>query len=298
MTQQHQLPLQTSDATTQVFNFNGDYDFRTLTLGGQFLFLAQDACRVLDLVNTTDALSRLDADEKMTLASTEGHSGKRGGAQFHTYVTESGLYSLVLGSRKPEAKAFKKWITSVVIPSLRQHGGYVMGQEKVATGEVTQAEYLARAFVMAQSVIADADAKIAALETTVVDQDFVIVRQGNLLLEQAPKVAAHDDFIRQPGECGLRETANDIGVPQGKFMALLRAKGLILQSTKHAEASAKALNLGIFLARNVPTASGNHRRQTVVTNLGRDYLRTLVLTKKRALQRARHFARNPQSAAL
>lgn len=62
--------------------------------------MAADVCRALEIRNTTDALGKLDGDEKMTLDSTEGHSGQRGGAQSFNIVNEPGLYSLVLGSRK------------------------------------------------------------------------------------------------------------------------------------------------------------------------------------------------------
>jgi hypothetical protein len=70
------------------------------------------------------ALKGLDEDEKMTLSNTEGHSGTRGGAQSYNLISESGLYSLAFTSRKPEAKAFRKWVTAEVLPSIRKHGHY------------------------------------------------------------------------------------------------------------------------------------------------------------------------------
>lgn len=104
---------------------------RTVTIDDNPWFVAIDVCRALGIANVTDALKRLDDDEKMTLDSTEGHSGSRGGAQCVNIVNEFGLYSLVLGSRKPGAKAFRRWITHDVIPALRKHGVY-------ATPQVTQ----------------------------------------------------------------------------------------------------------------------------------------------------------------
>lgn len=83
-------------------------------------FVAPDVCRALEISNPTVALDRLDDDEKMTLRSTEGHAGQRGGAQSFNIVNEPGLYALVLGSRKPEAKTFKQWITHEVILAARQ----------------------------------------------------------------------------------------------------------------------------------------------------------------------------------
>lgn len=98
---------------------------RTLERDGEPWFVAVDVCTALEIGNPTMALGRLDEDEKMTLNSTEGHSGSRGGAQVMNIINEPGLYSLVLGSRKPEAKAFKRWIVHDVIPSIRKHGAYM-----------------------------------------------------------------------------------------------------------------------------------------------------------------------------
>lgn len=91
---------------------------------GEPWFVAADVCSVLAIANPSDAVSRLDEDERMTLGSTEGHSGKRGGPQSLNIINESGLYSLILTSRKLEAKRFKKWVTSEVLPSIRKTGFY------------------------------------------------------------------------------------------------------------------------------------------------------------------------------
>lgn len=83
-------------------------------------FVAADVCRALEMANSRDALTRIDDDEK-GVASTD----TRGGKQDMAVINEAGLYSLVLGSRKPEAKVFKRWITHEVIPSIRKHGAYL-----------------------------------------------------------------------------------------------------------------------------------------------------------------------------
>ena len=87
-----------------------------------------DVCRVLDLSNPSKVAERLDDDEKMTLTLGDGHSGQRGGAQKAIIINESGLYSVILRSDKPQAKAFKRWITHEVLPSIRKTGGYYVGQ--------------------------------------------------------------------------------------------------------------------------------------------------------------------------
>lgn len=86
-------------------------------------FVAADVCKSLDIANPSQALARLDEDEKFTtLISNEGAAS---GKSSMAFVNEPGLYSLVLGSRKPDAKAFKRWITHEVIPSIRKHGAYM-----------------------------------------------------------------------------------------------------------------------------------------------------------------------------
>ena len=91
---------------------------RTLTIDGEPWFVAVDVCRALEIGNPTDAMRRLDADER-TLVSIEGASN---GLPVNA-VNEPGLYTLILGSRKPEAKVFKRWITHEVIPAIRKYGG-------------------------------------------------------------------------------------------------------------------------------------------------------------------------------
>lgn len=111
----------------QVTPFNFDqYQIRTMQDdGGEIRFVAQDVCEAIDLDDTSKAVSRLDDDEKGT-NTVRTPSGEQ---QMLT-ISESGLYSLVLTSRKPEAKRFKKWVTSEVLPSIRKNGSYSMAQPK------------------------------------------------------------------------------------------------------------------------------------------------------------------------
>ncbi|MBK1684847.1 BRO-N domain-containing protein [Rhodoferax fermentans] len=93
-------------------------NLRAVTKDNEPWFVAVDICRALDMdtaKGTTRWLAGLDADEKQTLRNSEG--GRV--APYMAYVNESGLYSLILKSRKPEAKACKKWVTSVVLPAIR-----------------------------------------------------------------------------------------------------------------------------------------------------------------------------------
>ena len=94
---------------------------RGLMRDGEPWFVAKDVCRILDIANHKDAVARLDNDEKEGV----GIPDPIGRMQETTIISEAGLYSLVLRSRKPEAKAFKRWVTHEVLPAIRKHGGYL-----------------------------------------------------------------------------------------------------------------------------------------------------------------------------
>lgn len=97
---------------------------------GSVWFIAIDVCAALDIVNTSQAVGRLDNDEK-GICTTDTLRG----SQRLLAVNESGLYELVSQSRKPEAKAFRKWVTVTVLPSLRRDGAYAVGAEHMPSAE-------------------------------------------------------------------------------------------------------------------------------------------------------------------
>ena len=103
----------------QLFQFNTS-EIRVIDREGEPWFVAKDVCDVLEIENVSQALTRLDEYERNTIILNEGIGNPQKGI-----INESGLYSLVLSSRKPEAKAFKKWVTSEVLPAIRKHGGYL-----------------------------------------------------------------------------------------------------------------------------------------------------------------------------
>jgi prophage antirepressor-like protein len=179
---------------------------RTLNIDGEPWFVASDVCKALGIANNRDAVARLDEDEKgVALTDTLG------GVQNLTTVNEPGLYALVLSSRKPEAKAFKRWITHEVIPSIRKHGGYVAGQEHMSDEEL-----MAKALLMAQKTIADRDARISALQVE------VAVAQ--------PKAAYFDELVDRNLLTGIRETAKELGIKQKVFVDFLLNKKYLHRS--------------------------------------------------------------------
>lgn len=116
---------------------------RCFVIEGEPWFLAKDVCECLGLSNTTVATSKLDEDE-VTKLNLGGQSGEV------NLVNESGIYNLVLGSRKPEAKAFKRWITHDVIPSIRKRGVYATPE---AVSEMSAEELMAKAIIAANETI-------------------------------------------------------------------------------------------------------------------------------------------------
>jgi len=136
-------------APTSLFHFQ-DNDIRTAVdfLGNPW-FAAVDVCAALDIKNSRQAMTRLDDDEKGVINS-DTNRGSRSVAT----VNESGLYELIFRSRKPEAKAFKRWVKQSVLPALRKDGMYVQGEENLFANCVTDGDY-DKAIEVAQAHIAE-----------------------------------------------------------------------------------------------------------------------------------------------
>lgn len=112
-------------------------DFRYIKKeNGEIWFFVVDVCKILDIKNPRDVVANFPDDEKMTVANTDGHSGKRGGAQKFNVVNEPGLYRLIFQSRKPEAEKFKRWVFHEVLPQIRKYGYYSLLDEKYKNREL------------------------------------------------------------------------------------------------------------------------------------------------------------------
>ena len=158
-------------------------------LDGEPWFVASDVCRALDIRNSRDAFSRLEDDEKGV-----GLTDTPGGKQKVTIVNEPGLYSLIMGSRKPEARAFKHWITHEVIPSIRKHGAYMTDSLMDQVMQNPQMIYK-----MAEKLLTEHNRA---------------ERLNKELQAAKPKAAYFDAFVH-PGDCtNIRNTASELGIPQ------------------------------------------------------------------------------------
>lgn len=177
------------------FAFEG-HQLRTVKVDGEPWFVAKDVCDVLGLSDVSMSVQPLDDDEKSKL-----NLGLRGKPP--VVISESGLYALIMRSRKPQARAFRKWVTSVVLPAIRKDGSYVMGEEKVATGEMDEGELLARAIIAANNKIERLQTQIAA---------------------NAPKVEFFDGYVDADGNMRFRELAKVLGCKEPELRSLLAPK--------------------------------------------------------------------------
>ncbi|MDI9889930.1 phage antirepressor KilAC domain-containing protein [Microbacterium sp. IEGM 1404] len=157
----------------QVFRFDG-FELFAVLVDGEPWFKVADVCRILDIGNPSMAAARLDEDE-VTLISTEGRPQTN-------FVSEAGLFGLILGSRKPEARAFKRWVTHEVLPSIRRTGAYV--------AQETPEQLLARALVTAQGVIERKDAQIATLAPRAEAWDELASAEGDFSVADSAKMLA------------------------------------------------------------------------------------------------------------
>ena len=192
----------------QVFQNPEFGEIRTLHIDGEPWFVAADVCKALDVGETHVAMRRLDADEKgRCLIPTLG------GQQELSTVNESGLYSLVLGSRKPEAKTFKRWITKEVIPSIRKHGAYMTPAkiEEVLLNPDTIIK-------LAQNLKAEQE-KVSALSAQVAQKDQII---GEL----KPKADYCDSILQNQGLTKTTIIAKDYGMTARAFNTILHELGV------------------------------------------------------------------------
>lgn len=233
------------NALVRVFESTEFGSVRTASIDGEPWFVAADVCKALDIKNNRMAIARLDDDEKdVSLIDTVG------GHQKMVIVNEPGLYTLVLGSRKPEAKRFKKWIAHEVIPTIRKTGSYSMLQ--------TPAERMAYGLLAAQEIIKEKDARIAMLEPKGEFYDMVTASEDELSMEQAAKLL------------------NIPGFGRNRLFDMLRCKGVLMSNNRPYQSF---INRGYFHVTEVPYESNGIQRvnlKTCVTNKGIEFIRRMM----------------------
>lgn len=187
----------------QIFKY-GNNDVRTVEMNGEPWFVLKDVCVVLGLGTVSKVADRLDADEKgMNQIHTPG------GMQDVTVINESGLYNVILRSDKPEAKPFRKWVTSEVLPSIRKTGGYIAGQESMSDSEL-----MAKALLVAKRQIDAKTAQIEEMTPKAVFADAVAASKTSILIGELAKI------LRQNG-------VEDMG--QQRLFEWMRNNGFLIR---------------------------------------------------------------------
>ena len=214
---------------------------------GEFFFIGKEVAEKLGYSNTRDALVRHIAEEDKGVVKHD----TLGGRQSFTIINESGLYSLILSSKLPQAKDFKRWVTTEVLPSIRKNGGYIKNQEKMSNEEI-----LANAVLLVNHLIAEKEKIIEDLE---------------------PKAKYFDELVNNHLLTNFRNTAKELHIPQKVFIQFLIDQNLIYRDKKNRLLPYAKNNKGYYeikeWCRNDNDAVGV---QTFVTLKGRHFLLLLI----------------------
>jgi anti-repressor protein len=238
----------------QKFNFEGN-EVRTVTINDQPYFVGKDVAVILGYKNTRDALSHHVDDEDKGVAKLDTLGGK----QKQTIINESGLYSLIIGSKLPQAKKFKRWVTSEVLPAIRKHGAY-MTDEK-AFDVVHNASGLADLLQQAADQLKAKDIQIAEMKPKALFADSVATSHTTILIGELAKI--------------LRGNGIDIG--GNRLFRWMRDQGYLIsrKGTDYNTPTQKSMDLGLFKIKESTVihsdGSTSIRKTTKVTGKGQQY---------------------------
>lgn len=232
----------------QIFNNEEFGEIRTITKDNEPMFCLMDICKALGMKNPTMVASRLEDDEvtKFDLGSKRGETN---------FVTESGLYAVILRSDKPNAKKFRKWVTGEVLPSIRKNGGYIANQENL-----TPEQIVANALVVAQNIITQKDKQIE---------------------EMKPKANYFDALVDKKLNTNIRDTAKELCIGEKAFVSFLIEKGYVFRQGKHKQlrpyAKYAESGNGLFVLKDKHNEqNGWAGQQMYVTPKGKETFRLLL----------------------
>lgn len=242
----------------QLFSFE-NHEVRSLLINDEPYFVGKDVAEILGYKNPRDAVNKHVDDEDKGVAKCD----TLGGVQELTIINESGLYSLVLSSKLPSAKKFKRWVTSEVLPALRKTGQY---QVKELSGQ----ELMAKALIEAQSVLAAKDKQIEEMKPKALFADAVATSHTSILVGELAKI------LKQ----------NGIEMGQKRLFAWLREKGYLIkrQGTDYNMPTQKSMDLGLFEIKEGSYVNGSGVNITTktpkVTGKGQQYFINKFLAKE------------------
>lgn len=240
----------------QPFDFKGQ-KVRTLTFEtGQTWWVLSDVAKVLRVQNASDLAKRLDQDERSRF-----NLGRQGEGWI---VNESGLYKIVLRSDKPEAREFQRWVTHDVLPSIRRHGGYMLGQERMTPEQM-------------------ALASMRWLQSKVREQEEQLGRQRPKVLFADAVTASHTDIL--VGDLAKILKGNGVDTGATRLFAWMREHGYLMKSGSAKNMpTQKSMELGLFRVKETTVVhSDGHttiNKTPKVTGKGQAYFISRFLDQK------------------
>lgn len=235
---------------------------RIIDKGGQPWFVGKDVADILGYSNSSKAIPQhVDEEDRQKQNLPTAQNGKLVAASW--LINESGLYSLILSSKMPKAKEFKRWVTSEVIPAIRKTGGYIAGSENM-----TDAEIMAKAVLVAQSTIQQRDQRIKELESDVAAAkpkvlfaDAVSASDSTILIGDLAKI--------------LKQNGHPIG--QKRLFCWMREQGYLIKraGADYNSPTQRAMEMGLFKIKETAIShSDGHvsvSKTTKVTGKGQQY---------------------------
>ena len=230
---------------------------RILMRNNEPWFVAKDVCDCLEINNSRQALSRLDADEKSNVILNDGTPGN----PEKSVVNEYGLYNLVLSSRKPEAKEFRRWIMHDVLPSIRMHGAYMT--DDVLKQAIQSPDFLIQ---LASQLKTEQEARKHA--------ELTIVQQAPKVLFADAVATSHTSILI--GDLAKLLKQNGVDTGQNRLFEQLRSDGYLIKSGNSKNMpTQRSMELGLFEVkeRTLVNSDGSTRitRTTKVTGKGQVY---------------------------
>lgn len=245
----------------QIFKSPDFGQVRTIQQNGEPWFIGKDVAEILGYKKPENAIAvHVDDEDKTTTLIQGTGSNYKSNA---VIINESGLYSLILSSKMPKAKEFKRWVTSEVIPAIRKTGGYIAGSENM-----TDAEIMAKAVLVAQSTIRQRDQRIKELESDVAAAkpkvlfaDAVSASDSTILIGDLAKI--------------LKQNGHPIG--QKRLFCWMREQGYLIkrQGADYNSPTQRAMEMGLFKIKETAIShSDGHvsvSKTTKVTGKGQQY---------------------------
>lgn len=244
----------------KVFTSEEFGDVRTMEINGQPWFVGKDVTDILGYQNGSRDINRhVDEEDKTKVMLFDGNQDKE-----TIIINESGLYGLIMSSKLPSAKRFKRWVTSEILPSIRKNGGYVKGQE-----DMTPEEIMAAGLEAARKIIENKTKEIERMKPKEIFADAVAASRTSILVGDLAKL------LKQ----------NGVNTGQKRLYKWLREKGYLIKrnGADWNMPTQRAMELGLFEVKesavNNPDGSVRINRTTKVTGKGQQYFINKFLNK-------------------